>query len=58
MTPEEYGLRVWTSGGRVYHESESCPRGGATPSFWGFAVDAGLSPCGKCATSFEEVVDA
>jgi hypothetical protein len=53
MIDDEYALPVFIGGGERYHESASCPRGDSKPSFWGFAVDAGLEPCGKCASSFE-----
>lgn len=53
MTDDSYTLTVYVGGGERYHESETCPRGESVPSFWGFAVDAGMEPCGKCAQSFD-----
>jgi hypothetical protein len=50
---DPYDLQVWVSGGAKYHESRDCPRGDVVPSLFGFAVDADLEPCGKCAQSFE-----
>jgi hypothetical protein len=55
MSPDEFALRVFYAGGEVYYEARACAGATPTPVFWGFAVDAGLSPCGKCAASFEEV---
>ena len=54
---EAYTQRVWVATGTKYHESLACATRGddhaPVPVFRGFAVDAGLEPCGTCAVSYE-----